>query len=100
VASRVAACGRLSRDQTPQTAWPGTVLARAANLPTLKDAVAAGSWIIGPPAHVIERLRALERQYSGLAEVNVSQPVGTPERILLAQLERFATEVMPASRRD
>jgi alkanesulfonate monooxygenase SsuD/methylene tetrahydromethanopterin reductase-like flavin-dependent oxidoreductase (luciferase family) len=83
----------LSEEQVRATEDPQR--ARGANLPTLRDAVAAGSWIIGPPVHVIDRLRALERQYPGLAEVNVSQPVGTPERILLAQLERFATEVMP-----
>jgi hypothetical protein len=31
--------------------------------------------------------------------VNVGQPVGTPEAVILEQLERFSKQVMPAFRR-
>ena len=33
---------------------------------------------------------------NGLEVVNVGQPVGTPQAVILEQLERFAAEVMPA----
>jgi hypothetical protein len=38
----------------------------------------------------------LQERYPGLDQVNVSQPVGTPESVILEQLEQFAEEVMPA----
>jgi hypothetical protein len=34
----------------------------------------------------------------GLEEINVNLPVGTPQRVIVDQLERFAREVMPAFR--
>jgi alkanesulfonate monooxygenase SsuD/methylene tetrahydromethanopterin reductase-like flavin-dependent oxidoreductase (luciferase family) len=70
--------------------------ARAAGLPTLRDAVRAGSWLCGPPELVVERLKEVEARYPGLEAVNVGQPVGTPEAVILEQLGRFAAEVMPA----
>ena len=38
----------------------------------------------------------LEEQYPGLERVSVSHPTGTPEAVMLEQLEWFAAEVMPA----
>jgi alkanesulfonate monooxygenase SsuD/methylene tetrahydromethanopterin reductase-like flavin-dependent oxidoreductase (luciferase family) len=73
--------------------------ARAAGLPTLRDAVRAGAWLCGPPELVVERLKAVEARYPGLETVNVGQPVGTPQAVILEQLGRFAAEVMPAFRR-
>jgi hypothetical protein len=64
----------------------------------LRDAVTAGSWIIGPADHVTERIREIQDTLPGLEELNVNLPVGTPQRILVEQLERFAQEVMPAFR--
>ena len=41
-------------------------------------------------------LMRLEEQYPGLERVSVSHPTGTPEAVMLEQLEWFAAEVMPA----
>src|SRR5919109_2949569 len=70
--------------------------ARAANLPTLRHAIKAGTWLIGPPELIIEQLMEIEHKYPGLEVVNVGQPVGTPQAVILEQLERFAAQVMPA----
>jgi len=71
-------------------------LARSVALPTLEEAVRTGAWIVGPPERLVERLQAMQEMYPGLEEVQVGQVVGTDERVILEQLDRFATEVMPA----
>ena len=70
--------------------------ARAANPPTLRHAVKAGSWLIGPPELITEQLMEIQHKYPGLEVVNVGQVVGTPQAVILDQLERFAAQVMPA----
>ena len=70
--------------------------ARQANLPTLRDAIKAGTWLIGPPEQIIEQLMEIQQKYPGLEVVNVGQPVGTPQAVILEQLERFSAQVMPA----
>jgi hypothetical protein len=70
--------------------------ARAANLPTLRHAIKAGTWLIGPPELITEQLKEIEHRYPGLEVVNVGQPVGTPQAVILEQLERFSAQVMPA----
>jgi hypothetical protein len=68
-----------------------------ARIPTLEDAVKAGSWYCGPPEGFIDYLKGLEEKYPGLEHVNVgSSSVGTPQKIILEQLSWFAKEVMPA----
>ena len=68
-----------------------------ARIPTLEDAVKAGSWYCGPPEGFIDYLKSLEEKYPGLEYVNVaSSSVGTPKKIILEQLSWFAKEVMPA----
>jgi alkanesulfonate monooxygenase SsuD/methylene tetrahydromethanopterin reductase-like flavin-dependent oxidoreductase (luciferase family) len=84
----------LTDDQITATADPAR--ARQAGLPTLREAVATGSWLCGPPEAIVEQLMAIQAKYPGLEEINVGQPVGTPQRIILEQLERFAQSVMPA----
>ena len=70
--------------------------ARSAGLPTLKQAVDGGAWFCGPPESIIEKLMAIQEKYPGLESVNVQQAIGTPQSVILEQLERFAKEVMPA----
>jgi alkanesulfonate monooxygenase SsuD/methylene tetrahydromethanopterin reductase-like flavin-dependent oxidoreductase (luciferase family) len=84
----------LSPEQIEAVADPAR--ARQAQLPTLRDAVKAGSWIVGPPERVKERLMEVQDRFPGLESVNVGLPVGTPQRFILEQLERFSREVMPA----
>ena len=69
---------------------------RPANLPTLRHAIKAGTWLIGPPEYITEQLMEIQAKYPGLEVVNVGQPVGTPQAVILEQLERFSTQVMPA----
>jgi len=38
----------------------------------------------------------VQHKYPGLEVVNVGQVVGTPEAVILEQLERFSAQVMPA----
>ena len=73
--------------------------ARQAGLPTLRNALKAGTWLIGSPEQITEQLKEIEHKYPGLEVINVGQPVGTPEAVILEQLERFAAEVMPAFKR-
>ena len=70
--------------------------ARNAGLPTLRDAVKAGSWLCGPPELVAERLAEVQERYPGLELVNVGPVVSTPERVVVEQLEWFSDGVMPA----
>src|SRR5262249_33747936 len=70
--------------------------ARQANLPTLRHAIKAGAWLVGPPEQITEQLLEVQAKYPGLEVVNVGQVVGTPQAVILEQLERFSKEVMPA----
>jgi hypothetical protein len=73
--------------------------ARGAGLPTLRNAIKAGTWLIGPAEQITEQLKEVEHKHPGLDVVNVGQPVGTPQAVILEQLERFAAQVMPAFKR-
>jgi alkanesulfonate monooxygenase SsuD/methylene tetrahydromethanopterin reductase-like flavin-dependent oxidoreductase (luciferase family) len=87
----------LSLEQVRALADPR--LAPQADLPTLEDAVRAGAWYVGPPQRLVERLQELQERYPGLEELHVGQVVGTDEHVILEQLDRFATDVMPAFKR-
>ena len=67
-----------------------------AGLPKLEDAVKQGAFLAGPPERMIEQLKAVEEQYPGLERIGVSHPVGTPQKVVLEQLEWFSKAVMPA----
>jgi alkanesulfonate monooxygenase SsuD/methylene tetrahydromethanopterin reductase-like flavin-dependent oxidoreductase (luciferase family) len=87
----------LSDEQVRALADPR--LAPTAQLPTLEEAVQGGAWFVGPPSRVIERIQDLQERFPGLDEVHVGQVVATDERVILEQLDRFATDVMPAFKR-
>jgi len=84
----------LTDDQIAAVADPKR--ARSAGLPTLRQAVDAGAWLCGTAESVTEKLKDIEARYPGLESVNVQQVIGTPESVILEQLERFSEEVMPA----
>jgi len=70
--------------------------ARQAGLPTMEEAVKAGSWLCGPPELIIEKLMAIQDMYPGLDQINVGcTTMGTPLQVTLEQLEWFGKEVMP-----
>ena len=83
----------LSDDQISALADPRRV--HSAGLPTLEQAVEEGSWLVGPPESIIEKLMAIQESFPGLDSVNVGHAIGTPQSVILEQLESFATEVMP-----
>jgi hypothetical protein len=87
----------LSDEQIRALADPN--LAPRTPLPTIEEAVRAGAWFVGPPQRLIERFGELQERYPGLEEVHVGQVVGTDEHVILEQLDRFATDVMPAIKR-
>ena len=66
------------------------------DLPRIEGAVSTGGFLAGPPEVIIEQLQGVEKAYPGLDRVSVSQPVGTPQSVILEQMEQFAEEVMPA----
>ncbi|MEL7157685.1 MAG: hypothetical protein AAFN30_13935 [Actinomycetota bacterium] len=86
--------GQVTDEQLRLLADPAT--AATAGMPTIDDAVAAGSWLVGPPERLIDALSQVQERYPGLEEVMVAQPVGAHPKTIAEQLERFATEVMPA----
>ena len=47
---------------------------------------------------IIEALKAAEKRYPGLDRVIFATPLGTPLDVQLADLDRFANEVIPAFR--
>ena len=67
-----------------------------AGLPTIEDAVKSGAFLCGPPDRIIEQLKKVEEKYPALDRIGVSHPVGTPQAVILEQMEWFAKEVMPA----
>ena len=67
-----------------------------ADVPTIEEAVDGGGWLCGPPELIVENLSDLQERLPGLQQVNVSFTVGTPQSVILEQLEQFAVEVMPA----
>ena len=74
--------------------------ARAAGLPTVAEAVKNGSWLVGRPERIVEKLLEIQERWPGLEEVNIGHAVGTPEKYLLEQLELFAMHVMPTFTRQ
>ena len=67
-------------------------------LPTIEDAVKAGGFLAGRPEDIIDALKAVEKRYPGLDRVICATPLGTPLAVQLADLDRFAKEVIPAFR--
>ncbi len=72
------------------------VKARQGGLPTIEGAVKGGGFLCGSAEQIIEQLMRLEEAYPGLERVHVSHPLGTPQQVILEQLQQFAEEVMPA----
>jgi alkanesulfonate monooxygenase SsuD/methylene tetrahydromethanopterin reductase-like flavin-dependent oxidoreductase (luciferase family) len=67
-----------------------------AGIPSLDQACQDRSWYCGPPEGFVEYLQELGDGLPGLEMVNVQASMGTPQDVMIEQLERFAAEVMPA----
>ena len=86
--------GAVTDDQLARLADPAR--AATAGMPTIDDAIGAGSWLVGPPERLIDALGQVQETYPGLEEVMVAQPVGARPGTISEQMQRFAEEVMPA----
>ena len=69
-----------------------------ADFPTIDRQMQSRSWFCGTAEEMIAYLHELQEQFPGLETVNVQSSMGTPESVMLEQIERFAAEVMPAFR--
>ncbi len=84
----------LSDEQIVQLGDPKA--APAAGLPGIEGAAKAGEWLCGTPEMIIEKLMRVQEQYPGLEEIHVGHGIGTPQAVIVEQLQRFGEEVMPA----
>ncbi len=66
-----------------------------AGIATLEDACANGAWYCGPPEGFVEFLQEISEKYPGVEDVNVQSAMGTPQTVMIEQLEWFARDVMP-----
>ena len=65
-------------------------------MPTLERACEVGTWYCGPPSGFVDYLGELGERYPGLQYVNVQSAMGTPQTVMVEQLEWFAADVMSA----
>ena len=70
-----------------------------ARVPTLKDGIEQKAWFCGPPAHIVEGIKAIEARYPGLDQFMLHWAEGIPPKEFKEQLRWFARDVMPAFRR-
>ena len=77
-------------NRTPASGRPATPLHRECD--------EAGGFLAGRPEDIVEELKAVEKRYPGLDRVICATPLGTPLDVQLADLDRFAKEVIPAFR--
>jgi len=69
--------------------------AQSATAATLENGVRNRTWLCGPPGDIVAYLKELERRYPGLDHVMIAWALGTPRDLMIEQLTRFASEVMP-----
>ncbi len=67
-------------------------------IPSLEEHCERGSWYCGPPDGLVETLVGIGKRYPGLNAISAQSAVGTPESVILEQLEWFAKDVIPAFR--
>src|SRR5438132_7033065 len=68
----------------------------AAGVPAVEHYMELGSWFAGTPGQLVDRLKGFEEHYPGMQHISLSNPIGTPEAIMLEQFQWLAEEVMPA----
>ena len=83
---------RYADDQGRPWGTPGA----PTGVPTIEEGVRQKAWLVGTSSQVIDRLRALEAEFSGLEDVVLHWPEGMPADEWIAQLRMFARDVMPA----
>ena len=86
--------GRLKPEQVEALGERGGVT--KSGIPTLAEACETASWYCGPPEGFIEFLKEVGEKFPGLDHVNVQSAMGTPESVMIEQLEWFGKEIIPA----
>ena len=71
-----------------------------AGIPSLAQSCSNRSWYCGPPEGFIEYIQELADAFPGLEMINVQSSMGTPEHVILEQLQWFGEAVMPAFQGD
>ena len=67
-----------------------------AGLPTVHDLVSGGGWICGPPAHVFEKISAIQERLPGLERVTIGAgALAIPPSAIRQDIEKFGREVLP-----
>ena len=67
-----------------------------AGLPTVRDLVADGAWLCGPPEHIAEKLADIQAQLPGLERVTIGAgALGIPPSAIKRNIEWFGREVLP-----
>ena len=68
----------------------------AAGVPAVKHYMGLGSWFAGTPGQLVDRFQDFDERYPGMQHISLSNPIGTPEAVMLEQFQWLAEEVMPA----
>ncbi len=66
-----------------------------AGVPGVEHFMKLGAWFAGTPGQLVDLLKGFERRYPGLQHVSLSSPIGTPQSMMLEQIQWIAEEVMP-----
>jgi alkanesulfonate monooxygenase SsuD/methylene tetrahydromethanopterin reductase-like flavin-dependent oxidoreductase (luciferase family) len=66
-----------------------------AGVPTVEHYMKMGAWFAGTPEELVAYLKELEARYPGMAHINLSTPIGTPQAMMLDQFQWVSEAVMP-----
>jgi hypothetical protein len=69
----------------------------AAGVPTVEHYMKTGAWFAGPPEELVAYLNDLQSRFPGLEYVNASNSMGTPQAVMLEQLECSPKKSCPNS---
>jgi alkanesulfonate monooxygenase SsuD/methylene tetrahydromethanopterin reductase-like flavin-dependent oxidoreductase (luciferase family) len=66
-----------------------------AGVPQLEQYMDTGAWFAGTPDQLVAYLQELEERYPGMEHINLSTPMGTPQAVMLEQIQWVSEAVMP-----
>jgi hypothetical protein len=64
-------------------------------VPGIEHYTQLGAWFAGTPGQLVDLLKGFEQRYPGMQHISLSNPIGTPEAMMLEQIQWVAEEVMP-----
>jgi alkanesulfonate monooxygenase SsuD/methylene tetrahydromethanopterin reductase-like flavin-dependent oxidoreductase (luciferase family) len=66
-----------------------------AGVPGIEHYTQLGAWFAGTPGQLVDLLKGFEQRYPGMQHISLSNPIGTPEAMMLEQIQWISEEVMP-----